>query len=539
MPTNCVKRRRTQIRLAQRAYRQRKETTIVDLNARVADLERTINVMNRLVAEFSDTATASGLHEVQPALAQNLQTVALRVNDIASSNAPSQDNRARAKAPNFSARTYPAAEAGETIESINAMESGIDDSAFRERSTETSISSPWGYVFGAEEEAQDGKEGDSYDASASLVPRRDEEQSLMETVNDSDGSYSLIPLSTKRLAPPATYTFQESTFARRLLRAALERADRVMMDPVRNAGTIQSMCRFNFCFNNFENIRRWISNVIRRTEKESLELWQASFLHLGGAGLHYPRTSLDGSGSAAPSFWADKSPMGPKAAIPQTPMPEWMTIDQVIEYTGFQGDWFDPNDVEHYLKSKGVHVDAKSSLAEFDVTVDPTLKALTATPFSSFTSSATGSEPESHKNAELPMAGGSPLQGISDLVADASTDVDFATHLERWSSSPGASLIDGDFAVSSTRSKQMLDVDKFISSKLSFITIPKPLSILTSPSNHRASILPRPNSGLAKREHRLSDRSICARGHLKLDQRTNSEDASAFAVPRLFCMISL
>ena len=162
--------------------------------------------------------------------------------------------------------------------------------------------------------------------------------------------------------------------------------------------------------------------------------------------------------------------MGPKAAIPQTPVPKWMTIDQVIEHCGFQGEWFDPNDVEHYLKSKGVHVDARSSLVELDVTVDPILKAPASTPFSSFTSSSTGSEPESHSNAELPMAGGSPLHVISDVVADATTDVDFAMQASHQNP-----LVEDNYAFPSARSKQILDVDKFINSKASSITTHGPL----------------------------------------------------------------
>lgn len=79
-----------------------------------------------------------------------------------------------------------------------------------------------------------------------------------------------------------------------------------MMDPIRNEKVIQEMCKFVFCFNNFGNIRRWVADAVARTDKESLELWPVSNLHVGGAGLHYPRTSPDGDDSATTSVGVDR-----------------------------------------------------------------------------------------------------------------------------------------------------------------------------------------------------------------------------------------
>lgn len=449
-------RRRTQIRLAQRAYRQRKETTITELNHRVADLERTISEMNQIVAGFRETATASGLHEIEPRLAQSLQAVTLRFNDIASRTAPSQAKRALAQGPNLSARTYGAAETQDIIVAANATESGTDENAPRERRTERPIASPWGYVFGTEQ-GQDGKGGESYDTNTSSAPHDDENKPLSDNLSASDESCSLVLLSTKRMASPVTYSFRESTFARRLLRAAYERAYRVLMDPIRNGKTIQEMCRYTFCFNNFENIRRWVADAVARTDRESLELWPVTSPHLGGAGLHYPRTSLDADGGATPSVCADKALTLPRRSLtPQTPLPDWMTVDQIIKHTGFQGEWFDPNDVEHYLKSKGVIVDANSSWADFDVTMVSTLDA---TPLA-------GPEVERPKNSELPITDRTLLHDVNDLVADASTDVDSSMQFENWSANPVAfnqDLLFGDnYSIAGAASKKMLDVECFI-----------------------------------------------------------------------------
>ena len=436
--------------------------------------------MDQIVADFKETAKASGLHEIRPRLAQNLQNIALRFNNIASSIAPSQSNRALAKAPNLSTRTYSAAETREIMIPANGIESVTGENAPSEWHTERSIPSPWGYVFGTEQD-QDSKGSESYDTNTSSAPHSEGNNSTSDNLSISDESCSLVPMSTKRVASPATYSFRESTFARRLLRAAYERAYRVMMDPIRNEKVIQEMCRFIFCFNSFENIRRWVTDVVARTDKESLELWRASNLYVGGAGLHYPRTSLDGDEVADPSVWADKALMRPRQPLtPQTPMPDWMTVDQIIQYTGFQGDWFDPNDVEHYLKSRGVLVDANSSWAELDVTVAPILEATTAAGLDSFTSSAPSTEAESPKNSEQCIASGNSLHGVSDFVADASTEVDLSMQFENWSASPLDSnpdlLLGDNYSIAGAASEKMLDVDNFVRSKPS-LKVPQPKSL--------------------------------------------------------------
>ena len=51
--------------MAQRAYRQRKESTLDELRKRVSDLSNTVEVMNKLFGECKDRLYASNLAEVQ------------------------------------------------------------------------------------------------------------------------------------------------------------------------------------------------------------------------------------------------------------------------------------------------------------------------------------------------------------------------------------------------------------------------------------------------------------------------------------------
>ena len=61
--------------------------------------------------------------------------------------------------------------------------------------------------------------------------------------------------------------------------------------------------------------------------------------------------------------------MGP--SLPRqglTPIPDSMTPSEIVDYAGVGGEWFDSNDVEQYLRTKGLKLDAQSSWVEI---IDP------------------------------------------------------------------------------------------------------------------------------------------------------------------------
>ena len=274
------------------------------------------------------------------------------------------------------------------------------------------------------------------------------------------------------MTTPLTYSFQESTFARRLLRAAYERCYRVLSDPVRNKSIIDEMCKFTFCFNNYPNVKRWITKMTQTGSKDSLELWQAPQLHIGNAGLHYPRTSLDAMSGEPPLNWTEKAPMGPPASvIPETPMPPEMSIRDIIKYVGFEGEWFDPNDVEHYLRNKGLFIDEQSSLVELDINEVPSLDATTAADSGS-ASSGLDSDPTSPDSVEarIPALQASnnvaAFPNIANVDADLGMDygMDYGSYLNRPNMNAD-SFFNESYFTWETASRKMFDVDKFIRSK--------------------------------------------------------------------------
>ncbi|KAF3907607.1 hypothetical protein AA313_de0204376 [Arthrobotrys entomopaga] len=69
----AAERRRTQIRLAQRAYRQRKETTIASLKTRVEELETTLDTLVNTFFEIHDSAMEHKIVEAHPQFGQTLR----------------------------------------------------------------------------------------------------------------------------------------------------------------------------------------------------------------------------------------------------------------------------------------------------------------------------------------------------------------------------------------------------------------------------------------------------------------------------------
>lgn len=62
---SAADRRRTQIRMAQRAYRQRKESTLEELRKRVSDHINTIELMNKTFIDCRDRLFATNISEDQ------------------------------------------------------------------------------------------------------------------------------------------------------------------------------------------------------------------------------------------------------------------------------------------------------------------------------------------------------------------------------------------------------------------------------------------------------------------------------------------
>lgn len=125
------------------------------------------------------------------------------------------------------------------------------------------------------------------------------------------------------------------------------------------------LCTFAFCFINAPTILNRFQEVMSRTAKDNLEMWTVPLYHIGDAGLHYARVGIDAS-SEPPPWWADRGSTGPRSAAPQSDIRIPQGIVEFLEYPGYDGKWFDSNDVAKYLRSKGLTLDASSVIVEIN-----------------------------------------------------------------------------------------------------------------------------------------------------------------------------
>jgi hypothetical protein len=107
--------------------------------------------------------------------------------------------------------------------------------------------------------------------------------------------------------------------------------------------------------------------MLARCQYEDLDWWETPFIHLGGAGTHYPRRDASGNIKRLRNGWTVRQ-TGPL----EKNMTRLQSLDDGtfqdlsgVDLSGFEGEWFDAYDVEGYLEEQyACKLDPKSSFAE-------------------------------------------------------------------------------------------------------------------------------------------------------------------------------
>jgi hypothetical protein len=368
-------RRRTQIRLAQRAYRHRKETTISALKKRVSELEHTIEKMNKSFLEFHDNAIDSGLVISKPNLAQQLKATTEEFVSLA--KIASIDSDHEEEAANIAEL-----EQSNKADSFNNVE--YQDFGQSQDAAGNHYSLGYEMTFSG----SDGSDGDveelpqymPTDTSTSGTPVETndslKEWSFLNSYQQLNAEAHIPTFEFESFLPPIqkplkasvpyTYSFQETSFARRLHRLCLERAFRILTNPDIDQEYIKRAFRFSFSFSNRRRMLVRFQELLKRKAGESLENWNVPFFHVGGAGTHFPRLDEQGRPVYPPNIFSPAKAFGP-LALPTAETPrEEATIENLLNSIGFGGIWFDSNDVEGYLRTKGLNLDGHSSFVEID-----------------------------------------------------------------------------------------------------------------------------------------------------------------------------
>ncbi|ORY16627.1 hypothetical protein BCR34DRAFT_97178 [Clohesyomyces aquaticus] len=431
-------RRRTQIRLAQRAYRQRKETTISSLKQQNNQLQSIIEEMNKSFLRFNDTALQSGLMQLNPSLVHELKSVTENFVNLAKTAAAERSNdgdeelaeagldagtesqkTSSARAPKMELQTQNTTSETQAIYTDIGMgysatlttespTSTLPDSPHRRTLDHSTYfppmpNSPYEAALGQKTlvRARHGSltVGQVMDTSGHgggnstgsnqlpfglILPEHAEYSSnpqiysvhvptpeVTPPLTRVSNSPQLSSISTKSPTPIYTYSHQETTFARRLTRATMECGFQLLSSATMRPAALNYVFKLSLPYIHVDRLREKFRLVLARGIDEDLDSYDTPFIHLGGAGTHYPKKDVHGNIVPIPNSWTVRR-IGPMKRIrAQSVVDPALSHDLDIDLTGFEGEWFDGNDVEGYLKAeKGCYINPQDTFAEVFVDVD-------------------------------------------------------------------------------------------------------------------------------------------------------------------------
>lgn len=199
------------------------------------------------------------------------------------------------------------------------------------------------------------------------------------------GNMMAAPSPYGAVASPVSYSACELTFGRRLHRQTLERALRLILMPSPPPDRFAAVFGFCLFFESKAAIIKRLETAMSRSQWEDLNNWKAPFTNLGGAGTFFPNQSppsaeTTGNGNATPA-----RPYGKPQPVNGMSMGPWgaevqATRDQRIDYgadrrmqmmlAGFEGDFFDPEEVETYLGQIGIFIPQRADFVEAEVNLN-------------------------------------------------------------------------------------------------------------------------------------------------------------------------
>ena len=458
-------------------------------------MEDTIEKMNRSFLDFNDMAIASNIGEWEPGLAGELKLTMERFIDYARSMAPDSEVEDEESTPILSARVFEHEDA--PSDSMLPSPSTVKQAAqSRSRSpmneiAEIVVSSALGYqttyelakdtnAVNAQSSAFNNAQVMQFNSldNTTWAPIQPLQRYRADVSSLSTEQQSLLPSVNHSLPPPPSYSFHETSFARRLIRTTLETAVRLMTDPNGSREDIFRFCKNTFTWTTAPRCLNKLKQILSRSTHESLEFWGAPQWHIGGAGLHYPRVGIDGR-SPPPPNWECMGPVGPRPPLLPEKSVDGLDATAIMELTGVEGEWFDSNDVEQYLRTKGVFLDGQSAWAEINIAaeVPPEINLPMSSPTDSSKNSSGG--PQSPPNIEPACSSdGTMLQTADHLWNEQAAAVPNFSHTEigvlfndPWAYSPKSLNAPEPFQItaypnpiSSKSSKLYVDVEKFVKS---------------------------------------------------------------------------
>lgn len=345
-PNSLLQRRRTQIRLAQRAYRNRKENAIQTLEQKVQDLKDTNEEMSNVFMQLHDFAMTTGALDRNPELGRQLRLTTERFLALArkasedGSSGKDDDGGGHASPSSHHAAVSP--------HRISTSPEAID----------IPRSEPPPLLWGG------------YTVTHEPTPfLPDPPANTYEIITQPTPENASFPFGTPSfsfplasLPPPTTYTPHESTFGRRLHRFATERALYLISMPDPPPARFHRVFGFCLLLETREAIHARTRRTVHKSIQESLAYWPYPFHHLGGAGAHQFDAGSDGGVRYGNQGTVDvMKPAQTNGGFGAGPFTagvgatrELLDGEMRMGVEGFGGEFFDPEEVELYLRIRGV-----------------------------------------------------------------------------------------------------------------------------------------------------------------------------------------
>ncbi|PHH75167.1 hypothetical protein CDD82_4556 [Ophiocordyceps australis] len=356
-------RRRTQIRLAQRAYRHRKDTAITTLEQKVKDLENANSSLRKGFGQLVNSCMADGALNAAPRVAEQLNLFADRL-----------------KKPSCMLRESSSGSAPSDIDESHMKRSSAHVSVVAPAMTHAQPQRPTGNNVNGSPPSIHMPASLSYEVVTQ--PTRDNASFPFYSSMEASSADAMAPRVYSRLPPPSSYAAHEVTFGRRLHRANCEAGFRLIS--MKNPPAHRYAAVFGFClfFESREAVIERLRLTLSRSQLESLSYWRAPFTSLGGAGTFFTseKTELasqaDGMNLPVGNIGTrefDKQPdstgfsMGPFG--PQVEETRKDRLDPRLRMLlpGFEGDFFDADEVEVYLRKLGITIPRSADYVEVDI----------------------------------------------------------------------------------------------------------------------------------------------------------------------------
>ncbi|KAI1810213.1 hypothetical protein GGS20DRAFT_568497 [Poronia punctata] len=322
-------RRKEQIRLAQRAYRNRKETAISDLEARVAELEAGTEMLRHkfqsLLLEYVDQHSISV--EV-PELRRRLQQFRSLLGQMTEPKTP------RSEVPSPDAELHDVLSADHVVPEVK-MSAGA--SAPPSNSTQAPQQLYGGIIVTHEPEVEETIRGSSNGAADK---------------NKNNEIYTVWVFPPfQSLALPDSGAHFETTLARKLHRRATENAAKLLTLESVPYEIMHRAFGFVRNYTTLDEIKDRVMVTLAKRRNEDLNMYMHPFHHMGGSGTHFMSDEKNGSYPTGAPFPTTGLGMGPFTQRVTMVRDELLDTLQHTQFPGWQGDWYDSYDVEKLLES--------------------------------------------------------------------------------------------------------------------------------------------------------------------------------------------